>query len=259
MTSRLRERRSRVAGWSSRLAAVSIPVLLIAAIGHRARLLESIPAYGVMALGFFIAALAVIAALAAFAAIWRDGRKGAGAALRGLIVGLLVLTLPAIGAWKIVTFPRLTDISTDLDDPPRFDRVRFDRGPTDARIVDPGADEIALQQEAYADIVPRHFPVSPGRVWEEAKAIVDRRRWTVLDAREPSETDESGIIEAVAVTLMFGFRQDVSIRVRPDGDGALVDMRSASRTAAHDLGANADRIRRFFANLDDALQGISGD
>jgi Protein of unknown function (DUF1499) len=256
--SRVAERRSRLAPLSSRLAALSVPVLIIAAIAHRSGKLAATPTYAVIALGFALAALAVITALAAFAGIWRDGRKGVAAALRGLIVGLVVLSLPAVGAWKIVTLPRLVDISTDLDDPPQFERAQLDRAAGDDPIVDPGEDEIAAQRDAYPDIVPRHYPVSTARVYQEAKTIVDDRGWRVLDAREPSETDETGRIEAVAVTLVFAFRQDVVIRIVPDGDGALVDMRSAARNAAHDLGADADRIRSFFADLDAALQGVSG-
>ncbi len=37
-----------------------------------------------------------------------------------------------------------------------------------------------------------------------------------------------------------------------------VDMRSAARNAAHDLGSDADRVRRFFGDLDTALEGVSG-
>ena len=258
MISRLRELQSRLAVWSARLAALSIPVLVIAAVGRRARLLDATSTYAVMAVGFAIAALAVIAAVAAFMAIWRDGRGGTGAAVRGFVIGLLVLAIPAIGAWRIVVHPRLTDISTNPRDPPPFIRALADRASDDAAVVDAGQADIALQESAYPDIVPRHYPISTARVFDEAKTIVDRRRWTILDARAPSEIDETGRIEAVAMTLLFGFRQDVVILVVPDGDGALVEMRSAARNAAHDLGANAERIRGFFADLDDALQGIGG-
>jgi hypothetical protein len=254
MTTMIRERRSRLADWSARLATLSLPVLIIAAVGRRARLLDAEPTYAVIA-----AAVAVIAAVAAFMAIWRDGRRGAGAAVRGLVIGLLVLTLPAIGAWRIVAYPRLTDISTNPEDPPPFIKALDDRSPDDRRIVDPTPDEIALQESAYPDIVPRHYPVSTARVFDEAKTIVDARRWTVLDARAPSDADETGRIEAVAVTLPFGFRQDVVVVVLPDGDGALVEMRSAARNAAHDLGADVQRIRKFFADLDDALQGVTSE
>ena len=257
MTSRLGERRSRLAAVSSRLAALSVPVLIIAAIGHRAAMLAATPTYAVMALGFSLAALAVITALAAFTGIWRDGRKGAGAATRGLIVGILVLVLPAIGAWEVVTLPRLIDISTDPQDPPTFERAEADRAADDQPITAPSEDEIAAQRAAYPDIYPRHYAVSPSRVYDEAKAIVDDRHWRILVARAPSETDDTAHIEAVATTPIFGFRQDVVIRIVPDGDGALVDMRSAARNAAHDLGADAERIRAFFADLDDKLQGVT--
>ncbi len=258
MTSRLGERRSKLAAASARLAALSVPVLVIAAIGHRAGMLAATPTYAVMALGFSLAALAAIMALAAFTGIWRDGRKGAGAATRGLVIGLLVLVLPAVGAWKVVTLPRLIDISTDPGDPPQFERAGRDRTADDQTITDPAADDIAAQRDAYPDIYPRHYSVSPARVYDEAKAIVADRHWRVLESREPSDSDETAHIEAVATTPIFGFRQDVAIRIVPDGDGSLVDMRSAARNAAHDLGADAERIRAFFHDLDAALQGLSG-
>jgi hypothetical protein len=258
MAVRLREGLSRLAGWSSYLAALSVPVLIIAAIGHRLRMLDATPTYAVLALGFSLAALAVIAAVAAFAAIWRDGRKGVGAATRGLVIGALVLSFPAVAAWRIVNYPRLNDISTDLVDPPPLKFAVLDRGPSDEPIGALTAEEIALHKDAYPDIVSRHYPVSTARVYQEAKAIVDGRGWQVLIASEPTEEDETGTIEAVAVTTIFAFRQDVVIRILPDGDGSLVDMRSAARNAAHDLGTDAERVRRFFADLDQALQGVSG-
>ena len=258
MISRIGDKRSRLAAASSRLAAVSVPVLIIAAVGHRANMLAATPTYAVMALGFSLAALAAIMAIGAFTGIWRDGRKGAGAATRGLVIALLVLVLPAIGAWKVVTLPRLIDISTDPQDPPQFERAQSDRTAEDQPIADPGEDAIAAQQEAYPDIVPRHYPVSTARVYDEAKSIVDDRHWHILIVREPSDTDETAHLEAVATTPVFGFRQDVVIRIVPDGDGALVDMRSAARNAAHDLGEDAERIRGFFDDLDTALQGVTG-
>jgi hypothetical protein len=257
MIARPGERRSRLAAASSRLAALSIPVLVIAAIGHRSGQLGASATYAAMALGFLLAALAAIAAIAAFAVIWRDGRKGFGAAARGLVVALLVLTIPAIGAWKVVTYPRLIDVTTDVDDPPLFDKAQLDRAPDDEPIAEASDAEIAAQQDAYPDIISRHYPVSPARVFEAASGIVGNRGWRVLDSREPTDADETGRIEAVAMTLLFAFRQDVVIRIVPDGDGALIDMRSAARNGAHDLGADAERIRDFLAELDSTLQGVT--
>ena len=251
-------RRSRSAGWSAYLAALSVPVLVIAAVGHRAGLMDVTSTYSVMVVGFALAALAVLAALVSFVSVWREGSRGLGRAIVGLVLGLAVLGLPARGAWQVVTLPRLTDISTDPNNPPALLAAVNDRGPGDAPIVQPDPAAVAMQLEAYPDIVSRHYPVSTARIYLEARTIVDQRGWRVLSDVPPSDDDPSGSIEAVAQTLLFGFRQDVAIRVTAEGDGGRVDMRSASRSNAHDLGSDAQRVRRFFADLDAALQGVTG-
>lgn len=257
MVARLRERRSALAIWSWRFSIVSVPILIIVGIGHRGGLMSATQAFATLALGFTCAGLGVIAGLGALEAIWRDGRKGLGPAVRGLILGSLVLVLPAYGAIKLVTEPRLHDISTDLDDPPAFVLALADR-PDDAQPLDnPDDDAIALQEDAYPDIVSRHYPVGPVRVFDDASTVVGARGWRLLGGQRPGEGDLGGRIEAVASTMVFGFRDDVVIRIEPDGEGTLVDMRSAARNGAHDLGVNADRIRAFLRDLDAALQGIS--
>jgi uncharacterized protein (DUF1499 family) len=57
----------------------------------------------------------------------------------------------------------------------------------------------------------------------------------------------------VALTPIMGFREDVVLRVRADGQGARVDMRSASRYGPHDLGGNAARITRLLEEIDEVL------
>ena len=65
--------------------------------------------------------------------------------------------------------------------------------------------------------------------------------------------DESnGTIEAVATSTVFGFQDDVAIRVRPDGASSVVDVRSKSRDGKGDLGANAERIRQYVAVVETA-------
>jgi hypothetical protein len=257
MPSRLRDRQSSLAVWAVRLAMLSVPVLVIAALGHRAEMMDATTTYGVIAVGFSIAALAVIAAVSAFAGIWHDGRKGARTALGGLILGLVILSVPAIGAWRVIAYPRLTDVMTDLDDPPEFQAALAERGNGARPLADPTDDQADLQRDAYPDLVTRQYPVSTARVFADALALVADRGWRILAEHQPDDQDDSGRIEAVAMTPIFGFRQDVVIRIQSSGDGSLVDMRSAARNGAHDLGADAARIRDFFGDLDDSLQGIS--
>ena len=62
---------------------------------------------------------------------------------------------------------------------------------------------------------------------------------------------DAGRIEASDSTWIFGFVDDVVVRVRPAPGGSRLDIRSKSRDGKGDLGANAARIRR----LRDALSG----
>jgi uncharacterized protein (DUF1499 family) len=50
----------------------------------------------------------------------------------------------------------------------------------------------------------------------------------------------------------MGFREDVAIRVTPDGEGSRVDIRSSSRYFESDLGSNAARVTKFIDDLNTA-------
>jgi Protein of unknown function (DUF1499) len=52
----------------------------------------------------------------------------------------------------------------------------------------------------------------------------------------------------------MGFREDVSIRVSPDGDDSRVDIRSSSRYFESDLGSNAARITKLIDDINTAAE-----
>jgi len=56
-------------------------------------------------------------------------------------------------------------------------------------------------------------------------------------------------IEATDTTLLFGFKDDIVIRIAPAGQGSRVDVRSLSRVGKSDLGVNAKRIRKYLRQL----------
>ena len=89
---------------------------------------------------------------------------------------------------------------------------------------------------------------------EESEQLVNRRKWRVVDARPPQPPKREGHIEAVARTLVLGLPEDLTVRVLPDGDGARVDLRSASRYFEGDLGSNAARVTKFAEDLNEAAE-----
>jgi uncharacterized protein (DUF1499 family) len=58
-----------------------------------------------------------------------------------------------------------------------------------------------------------------------------------------------GRLEASTRSAIFRFVDDVVVRVRPEGTGSIVDVRSRSRVGRGDLGANARHIRSLLAAL----------
>src|SRR5262249_43625625 len=101
-----------------------------------------------------------------------------------------------------------------------------------------------LQRAAYPDIAPVILSVPPAEAFKKVDAVAMAMGWDVV-ARAPAE----GRIEAVATSLWFGFRYDIVVRIRPDGPGSRIDIRSKSRDGDSDLGVNARRIREFVAKL----------
>ena len=91
------------------------------------------------------------------------------------------------------------------------------------------------------------------KAYEIAMQLVERRKWVVVDDRAPQPARRVGHIEAVARTPIMGIREDVAIRVAPDGDGSQIDIRSSSRYFESDLGSNAARIARLIDDINTAV------
>jgi uncharacterized protein (DUF1499 family) len=97
---------------------------------------------------------------------------------------------------------------------------------------------------------------TPQVAFDQAVAVINKRKWRIVDARAPQSNRREARIEAVARTPIMGFRDDVVVRIRPDPDGARVDIRSASRYGRHDFGTNASRIASLSEAIDDTIDSL---
>src|SRR6266852_271074 len=186
---------------------------------------------------------------------WWDFRTGF-VIFRWTLYGGLVAVVAALAAVPVTHLraagrvPPIHDITTDLDDPPRFVAVlpRRQGAPNPA---EHGGPALAAQQRAgYPDLAPGRFTAPPDRVFASAVDVARDLGWEIV-AAAPAE----GRLEAPDRTRWFGFRDDVVVSVRPDGAGSRVDIRSVSRVGRSDLGTNARRIRGFLEALRAALPG----
>jgi uncharacterized protein (DUF1499 family) len=243
---------SRLAVWARWLALFALVATLVSIVVVRSGLLEVYPALATFGGALVLAALAILLAFASFVPIWRDGLRGLGHALTALFIGVALLSYPAYLGLKAYRLPAISDVTTDPIDPPRFETIARLRPRAANRPEYAGLYAATLQRSAYPDIEPLVADVDPKAAYDAAMEVVTRRKWNIVDAREPLARGRDGHIEAVARTLIMGFRDDIVIRIRPDRDGARIDVRSASRYGRHDFGTNAARIRALLADIDDA-------
>jgi len=174
-----------------------------------------------------------------------DGRAMTVAGL-GLALGAALTYVPWHYNHTGRTVPRIHDITTDTDNPPRFVAVLPARAAENANSVTYEGPEVArLQRAAYPDVVPLVVALPPSAAFEQARdAASTMPGWTIV-AADPA----TGRIEASQTSRWFGFTDDIVIRVAADAGGSRIDMRSESRQGRGDFGVNAGRVRAYMAEL----------
>lgn len=245
---------SGLATWSRNLALFSVIAVIVSILIVRFGFLEMKPALATFFGALGLAVLSILLGLAAFAAIWQNGSRGMGRILLAFLINAVVLAYPAYLGVQYRKLPKIYDITTDPIDPPRFEalaRLRSGDGTNSA--VYAGLYSAEQQRLAYPDIETVELEVPPQRAYEVALQLIGKRKWLVIDERPPQPPRRIGRIEAVARTPIMGFREDVSIRITPDGEESRVDIRSSSRYFESDLGSNAARVSKLIEDINTAV------
>ena len=264
---------SRLAIWSRRVALFSLVATVIGIIIVRSGALDVVPALSTLAGALALAAVAILLALGAGIMIWRDGLGGLRQAVTAVFIGLALIAYPAYLGVRAYHLPAIYDVTTDPIDPPQFDAIARLR-PRDANPVSyQGLYAAELQHAAYSDIEAEETTATPQEAFDAAMKVITKRRWRVVNARPPAQglpatrvsnprlpqdvSARDGVIEAVARSLILGFREDVVVRIRATNDGTRIDARSASRYGRNDLGSNATRVRNLMSDIDNVLSAPS--
>jgi hypothetical protein len=245
---------SGLATWSRNLALFSVIAVIVSILIVRFGFLEMKPALATFFGALGLAVLSILFGLAAFAAIWQNGSRGMGRILLAFLINAVVLAYPVYLGLQYRKLPKIYDITTDPIDPPRFEalaRLRSGEGTNSA--VYAGLYSAEQQRLAYPDIETVELEVPPQRAYEVTLQLIGKRKWLVIDERPPQPPRRIGRIEAVARTPIMGFREDVSIRITPDGEESRVDIRSSSRYFESDLGSNAARVSKLIEDINTAV------
>lgn len=239
-----------LARWTSRLALFSILLLVAAVFLHRIFTLSTPVAMNLAGMAFAGAALALVLALVAGLDIWITGRQGTARIVVGFCAALGVLALPAAVWIQSQNWPAISDISTDMSDPPGFLKVAAAR-PEGSNSADYDRGGAAQEQaRSYPDLKTLAIPRSVDDGYEAVRQALVKLKYTPIVELPPSASpDGMGLIEFTDTTMFLGFKDDVTIRVKGDGAMSYVDIRSASHYGRNDFGQNANRVRMILREI----------
>lgn len=231
--------------WTPVFLYLMLAALLAITVALAGRVLLDWNALKVFQVFFYVAqlglVLAVIALLQLVFGLFKKRKAHIKTGLLTLVSALLPLAL-SVAAVGLAGFkaPMIHDISTDLDAPPEFTITNTLRTADENSLVYAGESIALLQREAFPHIKPIITELSPKESHTQALLAIDKLNWVLV-----VDDAATGIIEAYDKSSIFGFIDDVSIRIRPVNSGSQIDLRSVSRVGEGDLGANAARIHQF--------------
>ena len=236
--------------WSKALmvgAIVGLVALPLGALGSRLGIWPFTAGFLLLAVGVVLATIAfflgLIGAVYANSKGWSVDRRQC---LIGVAIGVVILGLMGNQFMTASSVPPIHNISTDTMDPPQFDKIAAIREAQEGLNPLPyDADVLAEQQHAaYPYVKPLVSSTGASAMFSQAVDAVNDLGFELVSADE-----SNGIVEATDTTFWFGFKDDVVIRIRSEGGGSVVDIRSVSRVGQSDLGKNAARIGEILNRL----------
>jgi len=230
------------------VAVASAAAMIFSGIGYRLDLYHFRAGFTILRWAFWFALAGAVLSVAGLVLTGGRPRRTLVAALVGAVVGVVAAYIPWSLKQTADALPYIHDISTDTANPPEFVAAARLRKPGDHPVTYDGKDVADLQQKAYPDLVSFTTRAPAEKVFEAAKAAIASMGMQLVGADLAQ-----GRIEANQTSLLYGFTDDMVVRIATGADGTKVDVRSKSRVGRSDLGQNAKRIRIFLEKLRAAL------
>ena len=194
-----------------------------------------------------VSLIAVIVSLSA--GLWRR-------ALAALLISLLTMGAFIFIGGQARKAPPIHDVATTWSEPLDFSQaLTTQRGP-EANPVEPdplvparapalaGKRIAVVNEETCPGAKPVLLAKSMQDAYATAKAALIAEGLTVV-----TEDPAAGRLEATASSFWYGFKDDIVVRVQPDGSGSRIDLRSVSRVGMSDLGQNCKRVTALVAAM----------
>jgi len=226
------------------LAILAVLGFPIAVAGYRLNLFEFGVSFKIMTwTAYLAAAVFFVGMLVTF--IKRRSNPGLSKTAR---VASYIALLPLLGLGSQVfvarSVPAIHNISTDTVNPPAFDKVSKLRTPEHNPLTYASEELADIQQASYPQVKTLLSDLSFADAHARALELAESNGWDIVSADAAA-----GQVEATHTSLIWGFKDDVVVRILERGDKRAVDLRSVSRIGRSDLGKNAKRISKFLADF----------
>jgi uncharacterized protein (DUF1499 family) len=222
-------------GWYASIASIAL-----LALGPIVNHLEFAPVFtGLIMLNIAVLLSLIVVVMGAFSL-----RKSANPANRQRLRTASIFALPALLAVAVIMSGgrgavMTHDISTDTVNPPIFTAAIAQRG-AKSNLLEYTAKKAEDQQKGYPDIKSINSNLDSKAAFAQAINVANKMGWDIY-----AQDENTGVIEAVASTRWFNFKDDVVIRITANTNGSIIDIRSISRVGRGDMGTNAKRVREF--------------
>jgi fatty-acyl-CoA synthase len=200
----------------------------------------------------------ILGGLALIAAVLVPPRRDIVTSLLALAIGAGVLAGSAQVRARAAANPPIHDVATDWSDPLLFGPAMLATRGADANPVvadakvQPQPQNPNLTGTPIAQVnavtcrgaAPLVLTASPQAAYDKARAAILREGMALV-----TENPAAGRLEASWITKWLKLKGDLLVRVKPEGAGARIDIRSVSRSGIADLGENCRRVTRLRADI----------
>lgn len=239
------------AAWALRLA-VFLPVLAaLSILAHRGGTIET-PAFLIlMALCAVICLAALGLFMAGLRSLWVHGKRGGRKLSWALFLLLPFLAFFGWVATNWIVRPMVSQVSTNLVDPPLF-AAEIGGGAISASAL------VAAQLvDGYPALTGVRFKAPLDVTVDLSDRIAAEIGWQRQRGRGRVGADDAVFAEYVYKTPVLSLPLDIVVRAADEGETSFVDVRARMRFLPHDLGLGARVAGRFQAELDYAMIGVA--
>jgi len=252
LTATLPSRRpSRSARWALNLA-IFLPVLAgLSILAHRGTLIDTPTLLVLVTLCGFLCLFGLLLFVISLRSLWVHGTRGGRRLSWALFLLMPFVVLYAMAALAWALRPAVSDVSTDLIDPPVFASERRAHGNGAPTVV------AGRLRDGYPELLGTRFKAPLDATEGVVAEVAETLGWQRMRGRGRIGADDELFVEYAYKTPVLNMPVQIVVRTTDEGETTFVDARARMPHLRHDLGINAGIIRRFLADIDYAMIGIA--